>query len=326
MNVSARTPFNPPRMRHNLQITTWGDALRNCRIQASQKKGIEITHRSIADFLGVSRSTVRDWEEGLAFPSSVQVKMLHKRGLKSLQAFNHLLPNVLAETVAKEEAKESDGQVTYAEPRLAQIREETQAIERPKSFGAGLRLCRRSAGFSQEDVGDLLKVHMSSISTWEMDKSSPIQEHYEKLCSLFDGLRDMPVPKGMQNIPKPGPATQSPDSVSLSIPTDVAVKEFGKTTQEVRKAAEQSVVVVPNVQASAHGFSDAEEAGLAYARALISAGEKRKELIKAKELQRCGTTFTVLPLQLHDQTSGDLSRWLSRRVLRCLGVQRVLQG
>jgi len=72
--------------------------------------------------------------------------------------------------------------------------EPTEDPHMPKVFGRALAYARKKAGLTADDCGSLVGVSGSMIYQYELARSKPTTQVYEKLRDLFPGL---PAPKGM---------------------------------------------------------------------------------------------------------------------------------
>jgi len=54
-----------------------------------------------------------------------------------------------------------------------------------RTLGARIRLARRIAGFSLEDLGDALQVSRSAVSQWEENQTLPRQEHMDIISEVL---------------------------------------------------------------------------------------------------------------------------------------------
>lgn len=75
-------------------------------------------------------------------------------------------------------------------------------------IGTRIRAMRKANGFSQEDVGDAVRVTRSAVSLWEKGRSVPDDHHLERLAHLFgttithlrDGLGRPPKFRKLRNL------------------------------------------------------------------------------------------------------------------------------
>jgi transcriptional regulator with XRE-family HTH domain len=73
----------------------------------------------------------------------------------------------------------------------------------PKNFGEALRYLRTRAGFNLVELGVLLGLDQTSISSWELEKTNPTSAHYHELIKLFPELANADVP-ACRHMTKPG--------------------------------------------------------------------------------------------------------------------------
>lgn len=76
-------------------------------------------------------------------------------------------------------------------------------------FKDALRSARKAEGLSAEAVAELLKVSPAAIYAWEKG-TCPGVESYQKLCDLFDALRDAPPPRDPRSTRSGGGCSTSP--------------------------------------------------------------------------------------------------------------------
>lgn len=231
-------------VRWRFAITTWGTALRNCRMN------MDLGFRAVADLAGVSKGMVRAWEHGEGYPDTVQLKRLYGL-LKPLRRFENLLP-VGKALPAEVSLPGSPPPVPVPAP---------QEIDEPRTFGAALKIARQIEGLMQHEVGDLLGVAQGTISRWELDADTPIQAHYDKLVELFEVLVDAPRPDGIRDIPKPiGPLGMKLGPPPVRGPT---------MTRELDPIRITALAVTTT------DGSGVDAAGVAYARALLALAQAR---------------------------------------------------
>ena len=207
VNAPRLVPSGPPR------ITTWGQALRQCR----ERAGYAV--REVAQHCSAGVGDVEKWEAGVDFPRTYQLKGIYTlKGMRVLTTFQHLLPSRTREAIAEEE-KAASGQppAPVTEPPAVESSVALAVPARPpmveagsvtvipppprfRAFRDGLRYFREEVEkIGQRELGDLVGVHASTISTWELGITLPTQENYAKLLELIPALRDAPKPRGLKD-------------------------------------------------------------------------------------------------------------------------------
>lgn len=168
-----------------------------------ERVGEGLTHRDLAERCGVSQNDVRAWEGGEKFPSAFQFKKL--RG--SLRVMAHFLPPNLkvlktsATTLAIRDDSGSEAvQIENVKPLDSPPAPPSEP--KPKTFGAALALERLREGLTQEELGVLVGVTQTTVSSWELCETFPVLENAKKLLSLLPGLAHAPAPDS-RDIPKP---------------------------------------------------------------------------------------------------------------------------
>lgn len=61
-----------------------------------------------------------------------------------------------------------------------------------KTFGTELRQKRRTAGYTQRELGAIIGVHQTTVKNWELDEAEPRIESYRKLVEVlgeFDSVK-----------------------------------------------------------------------------------------------------------------------------------------
>jgi transcriptional regulator with XRE-family HTH domain len=309
MSATRVEPF-----RFKFEITTWGTACRLLRMEEGW------SHRELGDRVGASKALVKAWENGDAYPDANHLKRL-RGAMYRIKHYAHLLPQKEREADAQEARREEDEAIASgdkvrvevpiwrrsfgtfvsedgrlppeADPAAGVHVPEAQAIDEPRTFHEGLRYCRLFEGLRQEDVAELMRVAISTVSDWELGHSTPVQENYDRLVELFDALRNAPRPDGVQARPKPvgnrGPRSGS-ETAPRSLPFDPVPRvEVMTDPPEVRAAVREILQAAPEVPAwrpseavARAVLTPLEEAGVAYARALSRLREARRELDEAR--------------------------------------------
>jgi len=271
MNAHAKQPFNAPRLIPSgpAKITTWGQALRQCRERAG------FTLREIAGHASTGAGEVDKWEAGLGFPSSYQLKGIYTlKGMRVLTTFQHLLP---------ERSRDPEPAATPPAPAVATPPAPAAVIDagslvvippsRPniRNFRDALRYLREEVEkIGQRELGALGGVHGSTISGWEMGLMLPMQANYDKLLELIPALRDYPKPRGLKD---GSPRGKAPASAPRS-PAEEAGAAYARAlvaAEQARgehKAAIESVrIAEAAVKAAEAAVTEAENNLLAVARA-----------------------------------------------------------
>jgi len=178
-----------------------------------------LSFREIADQAGVSRSEVKDWEDGKALPSTVQFKRI-AGVMRALIPYAYLLPREaprhhLAFGETEHSSAPLELLIDAVEPAAAVADagppEEIVEAAKPTSFGEALRAARIAEGLSQFELGELLSVADQAVSSWECGHHAPILSHLEQLDILFPALKDGPRPPSRdQDKPIPGPRGDGP--------------------------------------------------------------------------------------------------------------------
>lgn len=177
------------------EFKAWPEAFFHCR----KLRNFSIT--DISRRVGVSRKTVQDWEDGLAYPTKGNVSVRLYGIMNALKSYKSLLPKELQDvepaegvnktplrlTVMGAAIEKADAAAAEAEALAAEAAEPAPA--RPHRFGEAITLAREDAGLSKREVGELVGVSASSISNWELGVAIPIVEHWNKLISLFPELK-----------------------------------------------------------------------------------------------------------------------------------------
>lgn len=70
----------------------------------------------------------------------------------------------------------------------------TEAPARPKEFKDALRSAREAEGLTVDALAELLNVSRATVYNWE-NGATPGAEFYQRLCTLFDGLRELDRPR-----------------------------------------------------------------------------------------------------------------------------------
>lgn len=250
------SPLTAHPFRDHLQIRAWGTALQRCRISR------ELSHRDLADRVGVGKNEIKGWEIGAAFPTVQQLKRLYA-SVHSLRRFQSLLPRAAQVAIEQEQNKAPAQPITREE----QEREEQEVeqirvpVERPTTFHAALRHLREVEGLSQGELAEMLKLHPSTISKWEVGDMLPIQDHYDMLCELLTDLQKYPKPMS-RDTEKPGPETGYRDGQPTPAPQPIL---------PVRAATPPPLpapvpIKAPEIRPAM--LTPVEAAGVAYARAL----------------------------------------------------------
>ncbi len=167
--------------------TPFGTAFKKVRIDYGH------SYFQVSKMLGVEKATIRDWENGLSYPKGRDIARI-KGTMPRVTPYLVLIPR---------EAKDHEvvGKDVKREP-IKPVPEFIPERKPPTGFGSHLELERVTAGYSQEDLGELLEVTSQSVSAWETEKVSPVLEHYEKLLEYFPNLIRAPKPD-WKNIPPP---------------------------------------------------------------------------------------------------------------------------
>ena len=63
-----------------------------------------------------------------------------------------------------------------------------------------IRLCRKQAGLSQEELADQLEVSRQAISKWEMGQSAPDPEKIVRMSELFGVSTDTLLLRNNENV------------------------------------------------------------------------------------------------------------------------------
>jgi transcriptional regulator with XRE-family HTH domain len=263
MNYPTIVPNEPVRFR--FAITTWGMALMRCRV------AVDLSHRDVSERVGVSRGLVKAWERNEGVPTAQQLKRLYG-SVPQLRAYENLLPNDTQTDVEVERAADqgvAPGQ-TLAEAPPPVLND----LDQPRTFQDALRLARQVEGLLQEEVGELIGVHQSTISSWERGDVLPVQDHYDLLVDLFEVLRGAPKPRGLRDMEKPGRNPGEPYAApSSSRPAADAPPRT--TTIPILPVAPPLPRPVPAVAADLSGL---DAAGVEYARALAELAQRKARL------------------------------------------------
>lgn len=158
-----------------LQIATFGDILRSERLK------FNMSYSDVAPRAGVSRDTVKQWEENKGWPDRAQLKRLFG-SFRRLRHFVHLLPQQLANQAQADASNDGEALPSQLAPVMP-------APEPPaRTFGGALRLLRLEEGLSQTELGELVGVVGTAVTEWERDGCVPVQENYDKLLELLPKL------------------------------------------------------------------------------------------------------------------------------------------
>lgn len=286
--------------------------------------GMELTHHDLADGCGVPQDTVKAWEDGTEVPRGREWARI-KGVLRSLRAAGPVWQAALAvgreqlsiaeEMITAEAAdnerreeewfehqpKRLDDEAAVDEPALPPEVPPLQDPRRQSTFGAALRIARLNIGFTQDELGQLLDVAGTTISTWETDANTPVLDNWNKLARALPELRDC-TPPGVQNIRQPGrpggplyPRAQTnpgaPLPSILDRPVDNVLTSAERLTRIERDATLRMPVIVPAL-APATMTQEIADAGVAYARALVDQRKAQLAIEQAK------TTLNVATRQL----------------------------
>lgn len=277
---------SPDPMPLRFAISTWGAALAHCRI--NYRRG-EVSHRDLANFCGVKRAVLKEWEQGRGFPTTMQLKKIYKRGLHDLRAYENLLPKDDRDRI------QADLDPTMPPALLPAPPTDPQAVDPPRTFGAALKLARQVEGLDQSELGDLMDVSDSAVSNWETGGTTPVRDNYNKLLALFPHLADAPLPPGIKDYPKPtGPQgmTLAPkdgpaplrvpigERVESAVVTALRVEEHGDVALAPPPSAPRGLdAIIDRINAKASAkVTDVDAAGIAYARALAAMSEAQTRL------------------------------------------------
>jgi transcriptional regulator with XRE-family HTH domain len=154
-----------------------------------QRISYQFSHAKVAQLVGVSKQAVRDWEEGLSYPTGRDIARL--RGvMPKLGPFLRLIPR---------EARIHHGGENYDTEPAPQPEPEAPPVT---TFSDAVRLARLGAGLDQGELGELVGVTGQAVSAWETEGATPVREHYERLLDLMPELRGAPEPN-WRDIPPP---------------------------------------------------------------------------------------------------------------------------
>lgn len=189
-----------------MNLKSFGQALKKIRTERG------MSHKDVADRVGVKRSTIKEWEEDKVTPSNLHLKKLYGT-FSNLRFFTMLLSNFdkerlinKAETILKAHKGVGDMPADIWFPPIAgrteELPDELLHMPRPKTFGENLRRQRLLEGLDLEDVATLLKVTPQAVGSWELDRSNPVMANYVALRDIFPKLADAPAPESLDK-PKP---------------------------------------------------------------------------------------------------------------------------
>jgi len=195
-----------PEPSKQANLKSFGQALKKIRTERG------LTHKEVADRVGVKKSTVREWEEDAVTPSNFHLKKLYGT-FSTLRFFTSLLSSFDKERLinkAESILKAGKGIGTMPDDlwlppmasRSEELPEEIIHLPKPKTFGESLRRQRLLEGLDLEEVANLVKVTPQAVGSWELDKANPVMAHYVLLRDLFPKLADAPAPESA-DIPKP---------------------------------------------------------------------------------------------------------------------------
>lgn len=211
-----------------------------------ERTKINISRHRLADICGVSVRVVRQWEDGRAVPTNDQLERLESK-IRTLRKYRHL---------AKPKPTEAPQAPPSLAPALQVVRpapeptsEQTvkrrfhkkpmgRPIEQYPTFGRALRAARLAEGIKADELAKLLGLAGSgTISHWEMGRTTPVRENYEKLLELLPVMKDAKRPEAVktrgvppgnrtphQPPPGPRPRFKEPLTQNLAMPLQQALE------------------------------------------------------------------------------------------------------
>lgn len=257
------------------KMRSWGQALRSVRMAE------KIDVRKVANHCGVSDHVVREWEEDVVLPHRVALarlyglihRMRHFEGLlngavpaevpssKSGPTLKAPLSAVAKTVLVAVPAGATPPPEPVSEQKVAPVQvsepKSGPLLAAPKTFGAALMDLRNRAGLKRNDLADLLKVHGSTIHSWETDKTVPVLEHYKKLLDLMPDLKGAPVPDSRETKvipgkrPKGAPAEQAPVTKVAESPATTDAAELGKQYAEALRRSQAAKARAEHLEADA---------------------------------------------------------------------------
>lgn len=237
-------------------IKTFGQALKKIRMERG------LSHKEVADRVGVQKAQIRRWETDENTPTNFHLKKLYGT-FSTLRFYTHLLPAFerarLIDKAEKIIISKASGELpqddTWLPPiasRHESLPDELAKTVKPKTFGEHLRALRLAEGLDMDELAELMSVTGQACSAWELDKAVPVMAHYVKLCDLFPGLKNAPVPN-CPDKPKPSGGPGIPRNLGNANGTgnakvSVGIGEDGK-----------SALTKPSLRAVPTSFGDLQQ-------------------------------------------------------------------
>ena len=218
------------------------------------------SHRDLANKCNVSQEVVRSWETGETIPKGnewaklkanlfqlgaaqlVWREAIREQAAREVDASNfgqptevqHSAPQRVAELVKEEELEEDRAEALFDLPKAPDDVPPPPPVPSASaqpSFGDALRVARVNLGFTQEELGDLVDVGGSTISTWETELSMPTADNWRRLVNALPELKEC-TPPGLREVRYDGrnggprfarARTQDPVLAGRVAPSPVAV-------------------------------------------------------------------------------------------------------
>jgi len=163
----------------------------------------DLTHREVGDRTGASGNDVACWERGVLVPEPRQWARLTNMVARGLKAYREVYERARAEMPPPTTpgfdgvARRDDVDVDAAYAKLGPTPPEAAAaIEADPpalpvdaaTLGEALRRARVLSGLHQRELGELMGVDQSTVSSWERNITTPITDHIAKLIDLYPDL------------------------------------------------------------------------------------------------------------------------------------------
>lgn len=198
-----------------------GELIRRARVSR------DLTHRDVAQQVGVDKERVAQWEAGENVPRGREWPRL--RGMMNLldaarlvwqAAINEAESRAATAPEVKREEEQIAKEVSGTNGNVPDV----PALPDPRvqtSFGAALRVARLNLGFTQDELGQLIDISGSTISCWETG-TIPVLDNWNRLVDALPELKDC-APPGVRDINRPGRpmgplAFPTPTSMQLAAP------------------------------------------------------------------------------------------------------------
>ncbi len=174
------------------------------RALAIERTKLKLSVHQVTDRCSVSAATVHAWERDEAVPDA-RTRMMLMTMIPALRPWTDTLREVSHTRPHERPVTTSLGAKLQEALHPAPPPVVTPAPTPPErfaTFGAALKALRERENVPQRTVGELCGVDASAVGHWEVNRTVPVAENYEKLLKLFPALQDAPRP-AVQDKPKP---------------------------------------------------------------------------------------------------------------------------